>query len=164
MGAQLAGAACVIAVDKTQIKLTLARTFGANYGLISGAGVCEAIQGLTEGRGADYVFDAVGLPSVQESTLDAVRPGGTLILTGLAPMDSTTSFPSAILTRQEKTIMGSYYGSANASRDFPLFADLYLNGKLDLDRLITKTYPLEEINQAYKDLIDGKLARGLIVY
>ncbi|MGD2156317.1 MAG: Zn-dependent alcohol dehydrogenase [Anaerolineales bacterium] len=164
MGAQLAGAGKVIAVDKTQGKLKLAREFGANHELISGANTNNAIRSLTSGRGADYVFDAVGMPSLQEECLDAVRPGGSLVLAGLAPMDSNTRFPSAVLTRQEKTIVGSYYGSANVHRDFPLFADLYLHGKLDLDRLITKTYSLEEINQAYNDMIDGKLARGLIVF
>ena len=85
-------------------------------------------------------------------------------LTGVSPMGSGTNLPGAIITRQEKTVTGSYYGSANTVRDFPLYADLYLKGKLDLDRLISKTYSLEEINEAYADMLGGEMARGLIVF
>jgi Zn-dependent alcohol dehydrogenase len=83
---------------------------------------------LTGGRGADYAFEAVGMPSVQEMALRAVRPGGTLVLVGLAPMGTGTNLPGAIITRQEKVIRGSYYGTVNASRDFPLLLDLYVAG------------------------------------
>ncbi|HJS30137.1 MAG TPA: hypothetical protein VJ768_10975, partial [Anaerolineales bacterium] len=73
------------------------------------------------------------------------------------------NFPSALLTRQEKRVTGCYYGSANPARDFPFIAQLYLDGKLDLDRLVSKSYRLEEINQAYEDLLQGRLARGVIL-
>ena len=65
---------------------------------------------------------------------------------------------------QEKTVTGSYYGTANTARDFPLYADLYQRGKLDLDRLISKTYQLEQINEAYADMLKGEIARGVIVF
>jgi S-(hydroxymethyl)glutathione dehydrogenase/alcohol dehydrogenase len=122
------------------------------------------LRQLTEGRGPDYVFEAIGIPAVQEQCLDAVRPGGTVVLVGLAPMDSGTNLPGSILTRKEKIVMGSYYGSANVHRDFPRFADLYQRGFLDLDRLISKTYPLEQINEAYADMLSGEAARGVIVF
>ena len=70
----------------------------------------------------------------------------------------------AIITRQEKTVTGSYYGGANPARDFPLYADLYRRDLLDLDRLISRTYPLERINEAYADMLGGEIARGLIVF
>ena len=79
-------------------------------------------------------------------------------------MGTGTNLPGAILTRQEKTVMGSYYGSANVARDFPHFADLYQQGKLDLDRLISKTYPLGQINEAYAAMLTGEAARGVIVF
>jgi S-(hydroxymethyl)glutathione dehydrogenase/alcohol dehydrogenase len=163
LGAQLAGAAAIIAVDRSEAKCRLARSFGATETLLASPDVPAAIRGLTEGRGADYVFEAVGIPALQEQGLDAVRPGGTLVLAGIVPMGSSTNLPGAILTRQEKTVMGTYYGTANPRRDFPLYADLYRRGKLDLDRLVSRTYPLEQINEAYADMLSGDTARGVIV-
>jgi len=164
MGAKLAGASRIIAVDRSEAKGDLALEFGATDFVMAGPTVTESIRKLTEGRGADYVFEAIGLPAVQEQSLEAVRPGGTLTLVGVAPMGSGTNLPGAILTRQEKTVTGSYYGTANTARDFPLYADLYLKGKLDLERLISKTYALEQINEAYADMLSGEIARGVIVF
>ena len=164
IGAKLAGASRIIAVDRSEAKGDLALDFGATDFVVAGPGTNDAIRKLTEGRGADYVFEAIGIPAVQEQCLDAVRPGGTLALVGVAPMGSGTNLPGAILTRQEKTVTGSYYGTANTARDFPLYADLYLKGKLDLDRLISKTYLLDHINEAYADMLSGEIARGVIVF
>ncbi len=79
-------------------------------------------------------------------------------------LGSGTNLPGAILTRQEKTVTGTYYGSANTARDFPLYAELYLRGKLDLDRLISKTFRLEQINEAYAEMLSGETARGVVVW
>lgn len=163
MGARLAGAGQIIAVDRTETKCDLALAFGATGALLAGADTNEAIRTLTEGRGADYVFEAIGIPAVQEQCLDAVRPGGLVVLVGISPMGSSTNLPGAIIARQEKTITGAYYGSANPARDFPLLVDLYLRGKLDLDRLVSKTYTLPQINEAYADMLSGEIARGVIV-
>ena len=164
MGAKLAGASRIITVDRAEGKLDIAREFGATDVLMAGPEATGAIRALTDGRGADYVFEAVGLPAVQEQCLEAARPGGTVVLVGVSPMGSGTNLPGAIITRQEKTVTGSYYGSANTARDFPLYADLYLKGKLDLDRLVSRTYSLDKINQAYADMLSGETARGVIVY
>src|SRR5262245_5030782 len=163
LGARLAGAVRIIAVDRTEAKLEIARSFGATDALLGGPDAAGAVRGFTEGRGADYVFEAVGIPALQEQAFDAVRPGGTLVLAGIAPMGSSTNLPGAVLTRQEKTVMGCYYGSANTARDFPRYAKLYLRGKLDLGRLVSRTYPLEQINEAYADMLAGATARGVIV-
>ncbi len=164
LGAKLAGASRIIAVDTNQPKLDLARSLGATHGLTAGPNAVDEIKELTEGRGADYVFEAIGLTSVQEQSLYAARSGGTVVLAGISPMGSQTNLPGAIITRRELTVKGSYYGTANTSRDFPLFADLYLQGKLDLDKLISKTYSLDQINEAYTDMLGGKIARGVIVF
>jgi len=164
MGAQLAGAGRIVAVDKVETKREMARAFGATDTLVAGADTTSAIRALTEGRGADYVFEATGIPAVQEQCLEAARPGGIVVFAGLAPMGSATNLPGAIITRQEKTVMGTYYGSANPARDFPLYADLCSKGKLDLDLLVSKTYKLDQINEAYADMLSGKLARGVIVF
>lgn len=164
LGAKLAGAATIIAVDRAPAKLEMAKQFGATHALLSDADANDAIRQLTGGRGADYVFEAIGLPAVQEQCLYAARPGGVIVLAGVSPMGSSTNLPGAIITRQEKVVMGTYYGSANTARDFPLYADLYLKGKLDLERLVSKQYPLEQINEAYADMLSGSVARGVIVF
>ena len=101
---------------------------------------------------------------MQEQALDATRPGGMLTLVGLPPMGSATNLPGAIITRSEKTIRGSYYGTVNPHRDFPRFADLYLAGKLKLDELVTHRYRLDQINEAYAAMLGGEVARGVIVF
>lgn len=164
LGAALAGAARVIAIDRSEGKRALAKQFGATDALLAGPKAAQEIRDLTAGRGADYVFEAIGLPAVQEQCLDAARPGGTIVFSGIAPMGSSTNLPGAVLTRQEKTVMGSYYGTANTARDFPLYAELFLRGKLPLDRLISKTYALAQINEAYAEMLKGEIARGVIVF
>ena len=94
--------------------------------------------------------------------LDAVRPGGVLTLVGLSPMGSGTNLPGAVIVRQEKTIKGSYYGSVHARRDFPLFLDLYMAGRLSLDKLVTHHYALGQINEAFAAMLGGSGARGVI--
>ena len=164
MGAKLAGASRIIAVDNNEAKGDLAQSFGATDIIITRPDTNESIRNLTEGRGADYVFEAVGLPALQEQCLDAVRPGGTVVYVGMSPMGSNTNLSGAIIARQEKTVTGSYYGSANTARDFPLYADLYMRGQLDLDRLISETYSLDQINEAYAHMLNGDTARGIIIF
>jgi len=164
MGAKLAGAGRIIAIDTNESKGDIAQAFGATDILIAGAQTNAAIKRMTEGRGADYVFEAIGLPQVQEQCLEVVRPGGLVVLVGVSPMGSGTNLPGAIITRQEKTVTGSYYGTANTARDFPLYADFYREGRLDLDRLVSKTFALAQINEAYEEMLGGELARGIIVF
>lgn len=165
MGAKVAGAAQIIAVDSVPAKLATAKHFGATDAVLAGNGSsAAAIRELTGGRGADYVIECIGVPAVQEECLDAVRPGGTVVLAGISPMGSGTNFPGAVLTRQEKTVMGCYYGTADPAKDFPLYASWYQEGRLPLDRLITHRYSLDQINEAYADLIAGKNARGVVCF
>jgi len=162
-GARLCGATPILAVDTQPAKIWIARHFGADTALMSSDDIVSIIKHHTSGRGADHVFEAVGIPSVQEKALECVRPGGTLTLAGLSPMGSCTNFPSALLTRQEKTIKGSYYGTVHAPRDFPMLLDLYKSGKLNLDDMITRRYTLDQVNEAYRAMAAGGLARGVIV-
>jgi len=163
-GAALCGASQIIAVDTNESKMAIAKQFGATEAIFANEGSIVAIQEATEWRGADHVFESVGAPHVQEFAFEAVRPGGTLTLVGLAPMGTGTNLPGAIMTRQEKTVKGSYYGSVHPKRDFPMFVDLYMRGKLKLDELITREYRLEEINEAYQAMLSGQIARGVIVF
>jgi len=162
-GARLCGASPIIAVDSHTPKIWVAKHFGAQSAVLSTDDVDAIIKSHTGGRGADHVFEAVGVPTLQEKAFTWVRPGGTLTLAGLSPMGSATNFPSALLTRQEKTIKGSYYGTVHAPRDFPLLLDLYAAGKLNLADMITRRYTLEQVNEGYRDMVEGKLARGVIL-
>jgi len=163
-GAALAGATTIIAVDMTEEKMALAKQFGATHTLIASPDTIKEIKQLTGGRGAEHVFEAVGLPSIQEEALEAVRPGGMLTLVGLSAMGTGTNLPGAVITRTEKTIKGSYYGSVSPKRDFPLFLDMYQHGQLKLDELVSQRYPLDQINEAFESMLTGRVARGIIVY
>ncbi|HQY93542.1 Zn-dependent alcohol dehydrogenase [Caldilinea sp.] len=164
LGAKLAGAARIIVVDRVAQKGEFAMSLGATHFVPAGDYAIGEIRALTGGRGVDYAFEAVGSPAVQEACLAAARPGGTIVLAGLAPMGSSTNLPGAVLTRQEKTVKGSYYGSAHPPRDFPFLASLYLDGLLDLDSLITRTYRLEEINSAYTEMLAGSVVRSVVLF
>ena len=164
IGAELAGASRIIAVDRIPEKSNTARELGATDFLVVGPDVLDEIRALTGGRGADHVFDTTGLPEVQEQCLHAARPGGAVILAGIAPMDSTTRLSGALITRQEKTVMGTFYGTATPPRDFPFYANLHLAGKIDLGKLITRTFRLENINEAFEAMLAGEVARGVIEF
>ena len=164
MGAALCGADPIIAIDTNSTKMEIAREFGATHTLYSDETTVEQIQELTDGRGADHVFESVGLQTLQETAFEATRPGGTLTLVGLTPVGSGTNLPGAVITRTEKVIRGSFYGSVHPQRDFPMFLDMYRNGKLMLDELVTRRYSLAEINEAYQNMLTGEVARGIIVF
>lgn len=138
MGAKLASAGTITAIDIEPSKESMALAMGATGFWLSGPETVERIRELTQGRGADYVFDATGSPAVQARCLDLTRPGGTVVLVGSAPPDATFPVSGRALMAGQKAIVGCYYGSATSARDFRLYADLYLRGQLDLDRLVTR--------------------------
>ena len=164
MGAKIAGATTIIAVDPLESRRSAALELGATHAVVASPDAAEEIRNLTGERGADAVFEAIGNPKVQEQCLDAARPGGQIIFSGLSPMGSQTNLPGSVLTRQEKTVKGSYYGSANPPLDFVQFANWYLEGKLPLDKLISHRYELDQINEAFADMLSGKVRRGVVVF
>lgn len=164
MGAKVAGATTIIAIDPHESRRQAALDLGATHALDASLTTNDEIRNLTDGRGADYVFEAIGNPKVQEQCLDAARPGGEIIFSGLSAMGSTTNLPGSILVRQEKTVKGSYYGSANPPVDFVQYADWYEKGMLPLEKLITHRYELDQINEAFADMLAGKIRRGVVVF
>ena len=162
-GAALAGAGRIIAVDTLQNKLGYAREFGATDTLSPGEGdVVERILELTHG-GVDYAFEAIGNPKTIEQCYDACGPGGMTVVVGMAAERADIHINALSLPRTERSIVGSWYGSARPWVDFPMLVDLYMNGRLDIDSMISKTYRLEEINEAYADLEKGEFARSVIL-
>jgi S-(hydroxymethyl)glutathione dehydrogenase/alcohol dehydrogenase len=162
--AALSGATPIIAIDTNQAKMAMARDFGATHTFLADSETRGKIREVTNALGPDYVFEAVGTPALQEEGLRVTRPGGTLVLVGLSSVKEPTNLSGAFITRQEKVIKGSYYGSVDTDRDFPLMLDLYMAGKLKLDELVSHSYPLEEINEAYAAMLGGEVARGVIVF
>src|SRR5262249_37307377 len=142
--------------------LAIARTFGATDTIDAADDVPSAVRSLTSGRGADYVFDAVGSPTTLAAAIASARKGGTVVLTGLSRVDGQGPIPMFPFVMQEKRLVGSVYGSGNPARDIPRLAALYEEGKLKLRELVSRTYSLAAINEALDALAAADGARGII--
>jgi S-(hydroxymethyl)glutathione dehydrogenase/alcohol dehydrogenase len=164
-GCAIAGAAMIVAVDTADAKLEMARTFGATHVLNAKTeeNVVKALRKLT-GGGADYAFECVGYGEIAAQAYGCLRKGGTAVVVGVASQKDNTTVRTASLTFEEKTLTGSYFGSARPREDFPRLLALYRNKRLKLDELITRTYSIDEAPQAFADLASGKNARGVIVF
>jgi S-(hydroxymethyl)glutathione dehydrogenase/alcohol dehydrogenase len=165
-GAVHAGAQYVVAVDPIEFKRDTARRLGATHAFPTAEEARRAVVDLTRGQGADQALVTVGVvdESVVSAAFAVIGKGGTLVLTGLAHPDSLTIHVSgAELTLYEKTIRGTIFGSGNPAYDIPKMLSLYQSGDLCLDELVTRRYSLDEVNQGYQDLVDGKLIRGVVV-
>lgn len=161
-GLRLAGASTIIAVDVNDAALEFAGRFGATHTINARAeDVVKRAKEIT-GGGADYGFEAYGGGETSVQAFDSVRKGGTAVIVGLAPMQERIPIDPVALVRQEKTLKGSYYGTARPSLDFHKMVDLYTQGRLDVDGLITRTYSLDQINEAYEELDRGVVGRGII--
>ncbi len=162
MAARMLGARRIVAVDVDERHLGFARDFGATDLVDARAGDPVAAIHAATGGGAHYAFDAYGSPRTMEQAFAAVRAGGTAVQIGLSREGETGSISPFELALSEKTLKGSFMGSSRPRVDMPRLLDLYRLGRLDLDRLVTRTYRLDEINEAYDDLQRGVLARGVI--
>ncbi len=163
-GARVAGAKRIIAIDLDPAKLDMAKKFGATDGLVADDDVVKSIRALTDGKGVDYAFEAIGVGSVMETASAATRAGGTTVLVGIGRRKDSMTLNAFSFPLMAKTVCGCMYGSANPPEDFPRMLALYQEGKLDLDNMITKTYTIDEAVQAFEDLELGKNARGVIVF
>ena len=164
-GARLAGAGLIIACDLLDTKLAFAREFGATHTLnASRDKVADQVRAWTGGRGADYAFDAIGGEATTLQILDAIRPGGTAVIVGMAAMSVRAPITPYAMALQEKTLKGTMYGSVRPNLDFPKLVDLYLDGRLKIDQLISRTWTLTEINEGFASMRSGQVARGVVVF
>lgn len=164
-GAVLAGAERIIAVDLADRKLDFARRFGATDVVnASETDAVEAVREITDGYGVDYAFEVIGHPETIIQAYDMVRPAGTAVVIGAAHHQAELRLPAQNLIFSEKRLIGSFYGSCAPRVDMPRLLKLYEEGRLKIDELITRTYRLEQVNEAFADLEAGKNARGLIVF
>lgn len=162
-GARLLNASKIIAVDTNEGALEFAMEFGVTHTVNPTVqDPAEAIKKITDGIGADYTFEAFGSAETVHTAYNSVRKGGTVVVVGLTPLGDDATIDANRLTRQEITMKGTYYGSVRPAVDMPTMVDLYQTGKIDIDRLITRTYKLEDINKAYADMESGAIGRGVI--
>lgn len=163
-GARIAGADRVIAVDTNPAKLGLAEQFGATETVDASAGdPVSAVMRLTGQRGADVVFEVIGLPHTIDQALTMTRRGGQTVLVGIPRMDTVLSLPAFFgVVLAAKTITGCWYGSSNVLEDVPVLVDLYRKGQLELDGLVSRSVGLEDVNAALDALRAGEVTRTLI--
>ena len=163
-GAVLAGASKVIAVDLDPRKLDLAREFGATHVVdASREDAVAAIQAVTDGNGADVCIEAVGNPKVLEQAFYARDLAGTVVQVGVPTPDMRIDLPMIDFFGRGGQLKPSWYGDCLPSRDFPLLIDLYLQGRLDLDRFVTETIALGEVEEAFGRMERGEVLRSVVV-
>jgi len=163
-GARLAGASTVIAIDLDPGKLALAREFGATEVIDASAeDVVEAVRALTGGHGADVCIEAVGHPTVMEQAFYARDLAGTLVQVGVPTPDMRIDLPMIEFFGRGGRLKPSWYGDCLPARDFPVLVDLYLQGRLDLDRFVSETIGLGDVEAAFHRMERGEVLRSVVV-
>ncbi|MGH9026397.1 MAG: zinc-binding dehydrogenase, partial [Acidimicrobiia bacterium] len=163
-GAVLAGASKVIAVDVDPRKLEWAKAFGATHTIDSSReDAVEAVQALTDGNGADVCIEAVGRPEVMKQAFYARDLAGTLVQVGVPDPKMTVELPMIDFFGRGGQLKPSWYGDCLPSRDFPMVIDLYLQGRLELDRFVSETILLDQVEDAFHKMERGDVLRSVVV-
>ena len=163
-GARISGASVIVGVDVNPLKLEWAGTFGATHTVdASKEDPVEVVRSLTQGRGADYAIEAAGQNISIRQTLEASRPGARVVILGKTPYGEEVTLPFYTLMG-EREIVRTSYGMSRPRVDFPRLADLYMEGRLLLDDMVTQRLPLSEINAGFDALEQGNVARSLVVF
>ncbi len=164
MGARLAGAARIIAIDVDGRKLETAKRLGATHTVNSrDTDPIEAVRELTGGFGADVVIDAVGLPETYKQAFYARDLAGTVVLVGVPTPEMKLELPLLDVFGRGGALKSSWYGDCLPSRDFPMLMDLYLQGRLDLGAFVTETIGLEDVEAAFAKMRGGDVLRSVVV-
>jgi S-(hydroxymethyl)glutathione dehydrogenase/alcohol dehydrogenase len=165
MGARLARAQRIVTVDRVQAKLDLARELGATDTVLAGerSDTIETVREIT-GGGPDVAFEAIGLKDTIEQAIETLPPGGTAVLVGLTPFGVRASFDVFPFVDGSRQILGSNYGYAVSSVDFPRYAGLHLDGKLPIDRLVDRRIGLADVEAAFDRMRRGEGLRSVVVF
>jgi alcohol dehydrogenase len=154
----------VIAVDLSEDKLALARSLGPVQTVNAAApDAIEQVRALTRG-GADFVFEMAGSVAALEAAWRMTRRGGTTVTAGLPPPEAALAVNIVQLVAEERTLKGSYIGTCVPARDIPRYVALFRQGRLPVDRLLSGTIPLADINAAFDDLAEGRTVRTVITF
>ena len=163
-GAYLAGAERIIAVDSNRDKAKLADTFGAtDFVDASDGDPVEVVVELTRG-GADASFEAIGLASTAGQAFRMLRPGAIAYLVGLSPMGTNYEFNGNEMVLRSRGVQGVFMGSNQLKRDIPMLASLYLQGRLKLDELVSARITLDDVNDGFREMRTGTVARSVIIF
>ncbi|MBX3619849.1 MAG: Zn-dependent alcohol dehydrogenase [Rhizobacter sp.] len=164
-GCRIAGASMIVAVDTSDLKLQMAQDFGATHTVNarSADDVVKAVVKLT-GGGADYAIECVGVGAVVAQAVNVLAKGGMAVTVGVSAASDSAPVRTLAMTAMERSLKGSYFGSARPREDFPRLIKMYRTGQLKLDELITRTYTVDEAPQAFDDLAQGRNARGVILF
>jgi alcohol dehydrogenase len=162
LGTRLSEAAIVIACDLSEEKLALARSMGATHTVNAGdATALEQIRDFTRG-GVHYAFEMAGSGKAMELAYAATRRGGTTVTAGLPNPKQLFSIPQVGIVAEERTIKGSYLGSCDPARDIPRYIELYRAGRLPIDRLLSEHIGLDQLNEGFDRLADGRTVRQIV--
>ena len=164
IGAQAAGSRQIVAVDLSEDKLRQARELGATHSVNAAqADAADQIRALSSG-GVEFAFEFAGSIRALELAYRITRRGGTTVTAGLPPSTSMLPLPAVSLVAEERTLKGSYIGTCVPSRDIPHYIDLYSQGRLPVDKLLSGRLTLEEINHGFDLLHEGKAIRQVVVF
>jgi len=158
--AQLSGASRIVAIDVVPEKEELAKKFGATDFILSPADPAQAVLEIIP-AGVNHAVEAVGSPQLLRECIDMAANGGNIVQLGMADIDTEASYTMYSLY-QNKTLMGCRYGAARPRADFPMLADLYLQGKLNLDDLVSQVVTFESLFDAFEEVVAGKVARTVL--
>jgi S-(hydroxymethyl)glutathione dehydrogenase/alcohol dehydrogenase len=162
-GARVAGARMIIAVDKFKNKLELAKKLGATHAVDASAGDPVGEIRALSGGGVDYSFEAIGLKLAAEQAYDCLGPGGVATIVGMVPLGQKVEVDGFSLLF-EKRIQGCFMGSNRFRIDMPRIIDLYRQGRIDLDDMITRRGKLEDVNEAFRAMKAGEVARTVLMF
>jgi S-(hydroxymethyl)mycothiol dehydrogenase len=163
-GARLAGAATIIGVDIDTRKLEWATQFGATHTIDStSTDVVDAIREITGGNGVDVAIEAVGRPETYEQAFFARDLAGTVVLVGVPDPTMTIELPLLEVFGRGGALKSSWYGDCLPTRDFPMLLDLYLQGRLDLDRFVSETIGIGDVEEAFAKMERGEVLRSVVV-
>jgi S-(hydroxymethyl)glutathione dehydrogenase/alcohol dehydrogenase len=164
-GAALAGARQIIAIDLLPNKLDFAKTFGATH-FVNPAkdDAFKAVMDLTGGRGVDYGFEVISTAKTIELAFKMTARRGTCTIVGVSPEGARVSLNPNVFTMMEKRLIGSYYGSTRPRIDMPRLVELYLEKKIKIDELVSRTFSLDQVNEAYDLLKNGEVARSVVKF
>ena len=163
-GARLAGAHTIIGVDIDDRKLEWAKDFGATHTInASQTDPVEAIRGLTGGNGVDVAIEAVGNPVTYEQAFYARDHAGTVVMVGVPDPQMKIELPMIEIFGRGGSLKSSWYGDCLPTRDFPMFIDLYMQGRLDLDRFVSETIALDDVEEAFHKMERGEVLRSVVL-
>ena len=163
-GARIAGARRIVAVDMTEDKLEIAREFGATDTVLASEGKPWRAAKNAMGRGADAVFVTVGVSAVYDSAPRYLAYGGKVVMVGMPKSGESSTYEPVMMSAVNQGMVGSKMGNVVIKRDIPWMVDLYEQGRLKLDELISGRWRLDQINEAIEDTKTGAARRNVIVF